>query len=256
MGRRHNKDCALLPADFASSGLVVNRIGPPPTRFQVLGERSSGTNLASRLLARNSHMQPSDALGWKHGFPAAIAIPADLAVICMVRNAAGWARSMHAKPWHTAAEMQALEFSEFLRAPWHSTIDRPRYFPASKGMVGQPLQQDRDPQSGCAFANLFALRRAKLTGLISYLNRGCTCVVLRIETLQAEPETIVDAVLSGLDQPARITPFRPVVKRLGSRFKAAIQSRPATPDHLAEKDLAFLRTQTDPDQEALLGYVY
>ncbi len=79
----------------------------------------------------------------------------------------------------------------------------------------------------------------------------------KIETLQAEPETIVVAVLSRPRSSPRASPsFSPVVKQLGSRFKAAIQSRPATPDHLAEKDLAFLRTQTDPDQEALLGYVY
>jgi hypothetical protein len=62
-------------------------------------------------------MRPSDALGWKHGFAQALAIPADLAVICVTRNAADWALSMHAKPWHAVPALQALAFSDFIRAP-------------------------------------------------------------------------------------------------------------------------------------------
>jgi hypothetical protein len=40
----------LLSPDFAQTGWMVRRTGPVPTRFQVLGERSSGTNLVQRLL--------------------------------------------------------------------------------------------------------------------------------------------------------------------------------------------------------------
>ncbi|MBK0328345.1 hypothetical protein I5535_13725 [Rhodobacteraceae bacterium F11138] len=246
----------MLSPDFARSGLHVQPTAWTPTRFQVLGERSSGTNLATRLLARNTGLRPSDVLGWKHGFPSSLAIPQDLAVICVVRNAVDWARSMHAKPWHTTPDMQTLDFAAFLRAPWQTVIDRPRYFNKSNGLVGQPLQQDRDPVAGTVFVNLFALRQAKLTGLLSYLNRGCTCAVLRLETLQHAPQATIEQLTRSLTLPDRDSDFRPVVKRLGSRFKPAIPSRPATPADFSPEDMAFLRAQIDPDQEAALGYGY
>lgn len=224
----------------------------------MLGERSSGTNYVKRLMGRNSALAPTEALGWKHGHPQAIAIPPDLAVICVVRNAADWALSMHAKPWHATAELQALGFSEFIRAPWDTVIDRARYFDGAEaaGVLGQPLQADRDPVTGRPAANLFALRRAKLTGLLSYLGRGCTCAVLRMEPLQQEPEPGLDALLAALGAAPRTDAFRPVTKRLGSRFKPAIASRPARPDTLSDADRAFLMEQVDSAQEAALGYRY
>ncbi|MFD3189057.1 hypothetical protein ACFMPD_02135 [Sedimentitalea sp. HM32M-2] len=210
----------------------------------------------TRLLKRNSRWQPSQALGWKHGFPGALAIPPDLVVICLVRNAADWARSMHAKPWHATPDLQALEFPDFLRAPWQTRIDRPRYFGKAKELQGQPLQQDRDPVTGAVFDDLFALRRAKLTGLLSYLNRGCSCAVLRLETLQDAPEQVLDSLLLALDHAPRDQPFQPVRQRLGKRFKPAIPERPTTPASLSDADLTWMRTRVDPEQEAMLGYRY
>jgi len=207
-------------------------------------------------LAQNSTLQQTDVLGWKHGPPGMMAIPPDLAVICVVRNAADWALSMHAKPWHTTPVLQALEFSEFIRAPWHTILDRPRYFDTTAGLIGQPLQADRDPVNGAVFPNLFALRRSKLTGLLGYLNRGCTVAVLRLESVQAHPRTTLDELMLALDQPARAAPFRMIKKRLGSRFKPAIAQRPATPARLSSDNLAFMASQLDPEQEAGLGYSY
>lgn len=246
-----------LPDDFKETGLHLRHNGTAPTRFHVLGERSSGTNFVKRLLGRNTTLKPTEALGWKHGFPAALAIPRDLAVVCVVRNAADWARSMYAKPWHTPPAMQALDFDAFLRAPWETVIDRPRYFDGiDPAAVGTPLQADRDPVTGAAFANLFALRRGKLAGLLSYLDRDCTCVLLRMEAAQAAPEALADRIAAALDLPARSGPFRPVVKRLGSKFKASVADRPAPPAVLNEDQMAFLREQLDPTQEAALGYRY
>lgn len=235
---------------------MVQRTALPPTRFQVLGERSSGTNFVKRLLGRNSGLRPTEALGWKHGFPQAMAIPADLAVICVVRNAADWAMSMHAKPWHTVPELQRLTFSEFIRAPWQTIIDRPRYFDGAAALVGQPLLQDRNPVTGATYENIFALRRAKLASLIGYLNRNCTCVLLRMEEVQANPERRINDLLAALDLPKPEQPFRPVGKRLGSKFKPAVTQRPTTPDLMSSDDLEYLQTNLDCDEEARLGYVY
>ena len=222
----------------------------------MLGERSSGTNLAKKLLARNAPMQPTEALGWKHGYPSALAIPADLAVICMVRNAAAWALSMHAKPWHTVPALQALAFPAFIRAPWETVIDRARYFDGGEALVGQPLQGDRDPLTGRVAPNLFALRRAKLAGLLSYLDRGCTCALIRTETLQADPEGTIRRLLAGLGLPESPEPFRGVTKRLGARFKPSVERRPPTPREIGDEDRAFLRAELDLPLEAKLGYSY
>ena len=244
---------------FAETGLMVRaRADQTVRRFQVLGERSSGTNLAKRLLARNSGLTPCEDLGWKHGFPQAMAIPADIAVIGIVRRADSWALSMHAKPWHCTPEMQGLTFSEFLRAAWETRIDRARYFEGARaaGTVGQILQQDRHPVTGAAFSNLFQLRRAKLDGLLGYAARGCSFALVRLETLTAEPEATIRALSRALAAPSEAEAFRPVHKRLGARFLPAISERPDTPEALSDDDMDFLRSQIDAQQEAWLGYSY
>ena len=256
MRAHHRRTAPLLPEDFAETGLFVQRSGGVPKRFQVLGERSSGTNFLHRLLVRNTGLQPSEALGWKHGHPSAIAIPADLAVICLVRHAADWALSMHMKPWHATPALQELDFAAFLRAPWTSTVDRARYFDERTALEGQPLQADRDPVTGRVADSLPALRRAKLAGLLSYLNRGCTCALLRMEVLQAAPEATLDRLSAGLGLPPRKGAFQGVTKRLGAKFKPAVPVRPMTPAALTAEDMAFLRDGLDLGVEAQLGYRY
>ncbi|WP_323768935.1 hypothetical protein [Antarctobacter sp.] len=248
----------MIDPEFRDIGWQINRPHGPPSRFQVFGERSSGTNFIKRLLGRNSPLQPVEDFGWKHGFPSMTAIPEDLAVICTLRDARSWARSMHAKPWHCPPEMQSLPFAEFIRTPWRTVADRKRYFPqvAAQGGQGQPLQHDRHPITGQAFPNLFALRRAKLEGLLSYYRRGCTVVLCRMEAVQAAPEAFLDALQAELDLPARTGDLRPVYKRLGSKFLPAVEARPATPEALSDLDLALLREKLDLPTETSLGYDY
>ncbi|WP_417209951.1 hypothetical protein [Antarctobacter sp.] len=248
----------MIDPEFRDIGWQITRPHGPPRRFQVFGERSSGTNFIKRLLGRNSPLQPVEDFGWKHGFPSMTAIPEDLAVICTLRDARSWALSMHAKPWHCPPDMQSLPFAEFIRAPWRTVADRKRYFPqvAALGGQGQPLQHDRHPITGQAFPNLFALRRAKLQGLLSYHRRGCTVVLCRMEAVQAAPEAFLDALHAGLDLPARTGGLRPVHKRLGSKFLSAVEARPTTPETLSEFDLALLWENLDLPTEALLGYDY
>lgn len=248
-----------IPEDFAETGLAIRRVGDTPLRrFQVLGERSSGTNLLRRLMMRHSPLEASEALGWKHGFPHMLAVPPDLAVLGIVRNAADWARSMHAKPWHTTPDMQRLDLSRFLRAPWETVVDRARYFggPSARPLVGQPLQYDRDPVTGAAFPNLFALRRAKLGALAGMFRRDCTMVLLRMEDMQTNPERVMTAICVGLSLPTPDTPFKPIERRLGSKFKPAVDGRPETPPALSDVDMAFLRAQIDTAQEWAFGYSY
>ncbi|WP_319823597.1 hypothetical protein [Thalassovita sp.] len=246
----------LVPEGFAETGLHIQRAGHPPTRFQVIGERSSGTNYVKRLLGRNSGLTPTESLGWKHGTIQALAVPRDMAVILCVRNAGDWARSMYAKPWHTPAPMQGLAFGDFLRAPWDTIIDHPKYFAGlDPQAVGQPLQQDRDPATGLPYANLFHLRTGKLITHLTLGNRGCSFVLVRAELAISEPEAFLTRLRAGLGLPASDAPLRPVVKRLGARFNAAAP-RPAAPDALPSEDMDFLRSQLDRELERRLGYSY
>lgn len=248
----------MIGHDFRRTGWQFHATETPPQRFQVFGERSSGTNFIKRLIGRNTGLAPIEALGWKHGFPQMTAIPRDVAVVCCVRDARDWSLSMHARPWHCPAEMQALPYSAFIRAEWVTIADRRRYFPqvAALGGEGAPLQHDRHPVTGRAFANLFALRRSKLAALTSFFRRDCTVIFCRMEAVQHAPERFLEALRTGFDLPAPDEGYRPVVKRLGSKFKPATETRPATPDTVPQEDLAFLRSQVDHGQEAILGYDY
>ncbi len=228
------------------------------TRLQVFGERSSGTNFAKRLLGRNTPLKPTEVLGWKHGFPQMIAVPADMVVVCMVRRADDWVRSMHSKPWHTTPAMQRLEMSDFIRAEWDTIIDRDRYWDAAArlGLTGQPLQQDRDPTTGARFCEIFALRRAKLAALLGFAARDCNIVFARSEDVTNAPEAFVDRFRAAFGLPPRDGDFRGIARRLGSKFKPAVDLRPATPDRLNALDMAHLAARVDATQEASLGYVY
>lgn len=246
-----------IPADFPETGWHIQPGPVPPARVQVFGERSSGTNFVKRLLGRNTPLQPIEALGWKHGFPQMTAIPPDVLIVACVRDARPWSLSMHAKPWHTPPAMQRLGYSDFIRHPWETIADRKRYFPqvADLGGDGRPLQHDRNPLTGLPFPDLFSLRRAKLASLLSFMRRDCTLVVCRLEAVQQAPE----AFLANVARRLALRPpghYRPVVKRLGSRFRASVEARPETPRAVPEADLVFLRGRLHLETESRLGYDY
>ncbi|MFK7877743.1 MAG: hypothetical protein AB8B71_18525 [Paracoccaceae bacterium] len=186
-----------------------------------------------------------------------MAIPPDFAVIGVVRRADDWARSMHARPWHSQLDLRCLEFSEFLRSPWDSFIDRGRFFPGLSewGADLQCLQQDRHPLTGQAFSNILEMRRVKLSGLLSYLERRCTFVLVRCENAIHSPKQVLNHIAHHLDL-EEIKSVKPVHKRQGFRFKSFVDARPDTPDTLSHKDTIFLRSQLDIKSEKNLGYEY
>ncbi|MBY6114365.1 hypothetical protein KUW09_07795 [Mameliella alba] len=248
----------MIEDRFAETGWQMVRGPARPVSFQVFGERSSGTNFVKRLIGRNTGLTPTEDLGWKHGFPHMTAIPPQVLVVCCVRDARAWALSMHSKPWHCPPQMQVLPFPRFIRAEWATIADRKRYFPQVQaiGGVGQPLQHDRHPITGQVFPNLFALRRAKLSGLLSFLNRGCAVVLCRMEAVQHDPQGFLSALLTGYDLPTPEKPYRPIVKRLGSKFLPSVDERPETPDSYPAEDLSFLRGALDLETEERLGFRY
>ena len=70
-----------IPDVFAATGLHFGAKTEELKRFQVIGERSSGTNFIKRMLGRNTPLKATEDLGWKHGYPHMLAIPEDLLVV-------------------------------------------------------------------------------------------------------------------------------------------------------------------------------
>lgn len=226
----------------------------PITKFQVVGERCSGTNLAQKLIQRNLGLTPALVFDWKHGFPNATVIPNDVLIVACFRNPFDWLVSLHRKPWHTTAKMQALDFSVFIQTPW-DTIAEKRYkgLPIKEEEDGLPLQADRHPITGEIFQNPCALRSAKAKAHLGIANRNCNFVALRLEDLQTDP----GAVISNLSTAFKITQIADnykVRRQLGSKYKALVSDRPATPDILSPSDRTIIAENLDAKLEARLGY--
>jgi hypothetical protein len=228
---------------------------PPLRRYQVVGERSSGTNFVNALFRRNLVLEPTQDFGWKHGFPRLLAVPDDMLLIATFRHPRDWVRSMFVRPWHTRVEMQRLAFSEFLRTPWDTRVDRPDYFGLSPHApeLGQPLLPDRHPLTGAMFANVLRMRSAKAAALLGLFDGSPRMALVGFEAVLADPEGFVArmAATYGL---ARKGGYRAVTRRLGQRFRAAVESRPAPPDSVSGADLAFIWGELEPAVEARLGY--
>jgi hypothetical protein len=233
--------------------------GPTPTRFQVLGERASGTNVIRKSLEKNTKLSSSDALGWKHGFPAMIGIPRDMIVVAATRNAFDWLRSMHKRPWHSSPELQELPFSDFIRAEWKSVVDRPTDFaqcPEGRHVKGVALQPDRHPITGQPFENLLALRRAKFDMLQGLTNRDCALAYFQLEAFARDPNGTLFAFRDAFGLPQPNHAHRDVRRRMGTRFRPTKADRPDTPQRISAEDRTFILSQIDDDLEASFGYRY
>ncbi|MDQ7071266.1 MAG: hypothetical protein Q9M48_11120 [Rhodobacterales bacterium] len=249
----------MLPANFRESGLYAHRVNATKlTQFQVLGERATGTNVVRKLIEKNVKLTRTERLGWKHATPHMVGIPDELLVVCVVRNAEDWARSMHKRPWHADPAILDLEFSQFLRQEWMSIVDRPDDFEEihpELGLQGQALQYDRHPISGLPFENLFQLRRLKLEAMLGVLNRGCNAVFVQLEMVQSDPERFVTLMQNVFQLTSPAPRFKPVTRRLGNRFRLG-QERPPTPEKMNDLDRGFMKRQLDLTIEASLGYDY
>ncbi|MGR3501096.1 hypothetical protein [Pseudaestuariivita sp.] len=246
--------------DLVTSPLHLHRVAKTPiTHFQVFGERASGTNVVRKTIEKNIAIERTDALGWKHGFPHMVAVPTECLVICVARNAADWALSMHKRPWHAAPAMQKLDFDAFIRAEWHSIVDRASDFaeaPEGLGVEGRMLQHDRHPLSGRAFENLFRLRSLKLEALLGMRHRGCSLVFVQFEFFRDDPERFVEALCQAYGLARSTDTYQGVTRRMGNLWKSSVKARPETPKALSAENLAFMKRNLDLDVEARFGYSY
>ena len=264
----------------------------PITRFQVMGERCSGTNYLHSLMINNTTLQRSEYLGWKHSFASAQFIPRDLLPIVVFRNPNAWIKSMFRKPWHRAEGVRELPFSEWLRKPFTTSIDHDLWnenllnhyshwseiIGAAKvaqrtarivarnriglkinkspdnvpGFAkGAPHQQDRHPLTGLPFADILALRNAKVESSLSYRNRECSYAFVQYEVIKEAPERFFAQLQQQLGITAK-TPLEQTTKWLGEMAnprKVANSETEASAD-----DLAYIRANLSAEQERDLGY--
>ena len=89
--RRHLGD---LTGSFADGAAFQRAHQRPVGRYQVLGERSSGTNYLSALLRLNTLAEPTTDYGWKHGFIQFQAVLRTDLLVVVVREPLSWLRSM------------------------------------------------------------------------------------------------------------------------------------------------------------------
>lgn len=126
-------------------------------RFQVYGQRCSGTNALIKLLERNlDELQFTEDFGFKHWLvPEEVEIPDDVFVIVIARQVDQWLRSLHAKPWHAHPDLKEMDFGEFIRAEWRSVWDE-EFWGIDKRhpKFGQPIEEELCPQTGSPFPNV------------------------------------------------------------------------------------------------------
>lgn len=229
----------------------------PLRRYQVLGERSSGTNLADTLLRRHTTLERTEDYGWKHAFPQfSSVLRDDLLVICF-RNARSWLKSMYQKPWHVPDQLVDVTFSEFLRAPWITTMDMPGAMNAvgRRRSLGLPVQGDRHPLTGRVPDNPINLRNLKNAAFLGVLERGCNVALIRHEDLTADPDGLMRELAGCFNLAIGDAPVTLPVRRLGEMTQRQISgARRDSVARFSPDDRAFLAAELDHAQEARLGY--
>ncbi len=245
---------------MGTRGWYVHRVHDGPyDMFQVLGERGCGTNVVRKSISKSMRLARSEALGWKHGFPTMVAIPRSMIVVCAFRSAFDWAVSFYKRPWHASIEMQALGFSEFLRAPWDGIVDRTSDFEMihpELNVDNHLLQFDRHPITGEVFDNIFALRAAKTRALLGLMQRDCNVVYVQLEAMNANPRAFVDEMRETFQLPPTERGYRPITRQMGNAYRASVKDREPAPASWSAEDYDWVMSQLDPEVEAALGYTY
>ncbi|GMN13907.1 hypothetical protein [Altererythrobacter sp. MTPC7] len=222
------------------------------TRFQVYGQRCSGTNALIKLLERNlPELEFTEVFGFKHWLvPPGVAIPDDVFVVVIAREAGEWLRSLHAKPWHAVPELKQLDFAEFIRAEWRSVWDDD-FWGVEEGHpdFGKPIAEEMCPDTGNPFANAIAMRTAKLGNWLDVAARARGHALLSHAQLVAEPQQVVRRIAGASGTPMR-GDFVPVTSYKGQ------DNRPFEPvrhEKLGPEDAAHVSRYLDPGIERQFG---
>lgn len=244
---------AATPDLIGTSTVDAERID----RFQVYGERRSGTNFVARTLARNTGLKRWGAYGWKHALPYFPVLPKCCLFVVVVRDPFDWLRSFYAGPFEVDPAIARLSFSDFLRAEWEGSYTGfseqwayRGYAVKNRFAMGEPNFLDRHPITGRRFANVCEMRSVKMAGHLSLLDRGLNAVALRYEDFKARPEDMLRAIAdsTGINLAKEFTPTDKPVGPSSDR-RAAAKTAP-----ILETDRAFILENLDLAVERRCGY--
>ena len=224
---------------------------PAIARFQVYGERCSGTNFLIRLMEENvTSAAFTEDFGFKHWFvPETLVLPPDTLGLVIAREPHAWLQSLHEKAWHHPPEVKALGFSDYIRAEWRCVWDDP-WLPVGpddpRWMT--EMTHERHPRTGARVRDALEMRRLKAENFARLGARSPAFAVLRYEDLRADPRGVLDAlgrwgVACG--------PYAPIRTYKGDGDRPYVpKDRPP----LSPEDAAWVAERLDRDAEALLGY--
>jgi hypothetical protein len=232
--------------------------GPKIDRFQIYGERRSGTNFVARTIARNTGLKRFSSYGWKHALPYFPLLPKCCLFVVVVREPFDWLRSFYAGPFEVDPAIANLPFSDFLRAEWEGRYTGFSEQWAYRGYAvknrfdaGAPNFLDRHPLTGRRFANVCEMRSVKLAGHLSLLDRGLNTVAVRYEDFRNQPEAMLAAIAEATGITLAQT-FRPTDKPVGPSSDARSAAKTAL---ISDADRAFILQNLDPAPELRCGYL-
>lgn len=221
-------------------------------RFQVYGQRCSGTNALIKLLEQNLEgLEFTEDFGFKHWLvPPEVEIPDDVFVIVIARQVDQWLRSLHAKPWHAHPDLKDLEFGEFIRAEWRSVWDEDFWgIDKEHPKFGQPIEEELCPQTGLPFPNAIAMRTAKMRNWINVALRARGHALVSHFELVSRPAELLGRLAKASGAKTR-GEFIPVTTYKGENARYFV---PKEYPPLQPADAAFVGRYLEETRESQFG---
>ncbi len=245
--------------DLLEFGIKIFKINDiRPTKFCIVGERCSGTNLAQFLVSKhfpNLRFRP-EIFGWKHGFPQKIGYAEDTLIIVLARDVFSWIKSLYRKPWHSTDLVQQRSFSAFIRGSWETDILPPQHFGIEPrdAIAGRALQLDRHPITGRTFETPLDLRNVKYQSYLGLKNREVNVAIIQMETLIRDPKLFLTCLAISFDLSIRGKVQLPEL--ILGQYNRIIPLPSPVPAEISTADTSFILQQLDLLTEAEIGYSY
>ena len=223
----------------------ANEVRMAVRRFQVYGQRCSGTNALIKLIEKHfGALQFTEEFGFKHWLvPEDVRIPSDVIVLVIAREVGQWLRSLHKNPWHAHPELKAVDFSAFIRAEWRSIWDEDFWgMDAGHPLFGKPIAEEMCPRTRKPFPNALAMRTAKLANWLDLAQSAENSLIVSHDVLVNNASRLID-MFEEKSGCRRSRPFEPLTTYKGQGESSFKPKRYAD---MNEADSRFVASNTDP----------